>query len=270
MSNTISSSLLTRELIQQTFAAKANVLPPLASIFNIREVPAPLAPSRIIEIATCTATAATVTDGADFESGNTTITNTTITLHQLSKQFGFTSAELQSGITVESVLSKAIEDFTGDIVDAIMAPVTTANYSTALTVGEAAFTEADLQTLFSSVASRERKILLSTPYFSKIRVSWTPPGAVIHEFSRWSGAGANIVGLACDPAGLVVVHSTPNQTAVARSPITIQTVAVPGLNIKCQFSSWATPGTRSLRCALICHVGSAVGIAGSLKLLKSQ
>ena len=270
MSNTISSSLLTRELIQQTFAAKANVLPPLASIFNIREVPAPLAPSRIIELSTCTATAATVTDGADFESGNTTITNTEITLHQYSKQFGFTSAELQSGITVQSVLEKAIEDFTGDITDAILTPVTVANYSTALTVGEAAFTEADLMTLFSSVTSRERKILLSTGYFSKIRASWTPPGAVVHEFSRWSGAGANIVGLACDPAGLVVVHSTPNQTAVARSPITIQTVNVPALGINCQFSSWTTPGTRSMRCALVAYVGSAVGIAGSLKLLKSQ
>ncbi len=270
MSNTINSALITRELIQQTFAAKANVLPPLASIFNVREVPAPLAPSRIVEIATATSTASTIVDGADFESGNSTVSNTEVTLHQLSKQFGFTSAELQSGITVESVLSKAIEDFTGDIVDAIMAPVTTANYSTALTVGEAAFTEADLQALFSSVASRERKILLSTPYFSKIRVSWTPPGAVIHEFSRWSGAGANIVGLACDPAGLVVVHSTPNQTAVARSPITIQTVNVQALGINAQFSSWSTPGTRSLRCALVAYVGSAVGIAGSLKLLKSQ
>ena len=270
MSNTISSSLLTRELIQQTFAAKATCLPPLASIFNVREVPAPMAPSRIVEIATCTATAATIVDGADFESGNTTITNTEVTLHQYSKQFGFTSAELQSGITVESVLAKAIEDLCGDIVDAIMAPVTSGNYSTALTVGEAAFTEADLQTLFSSVASRERKILLSTPYFSKIRASWTPPGAVIHEFSRWSGAGANIVGLACDPAGLVVIHATPNATAIVRSPLTIQTVNIPALGINCQFSSWTTPGTRSMRCALVAYVGSAVGIAGSLKLLKSQ
>ena len=270
MSNTISSNLLTKELIQATFTAKANVLPPLASIFNVREVPAPMAPSRIVEIATCTATAATIVDGADFESGNTTITNTEVTLHQYSKQFGFTSAELQSGITVESVLAKAIEDFTGDIVDAIMGPITSGNYSTAATVAEAAWSESDLMTLFSSVTSRERKILLSTGYFSKIRASWTPPGAVIHEFSRWGGAGASITGLACDPSGLIVVHSTPNQSAIVKAPMRVETVAIPALGINCQFSSWTTPGTRSMRCALVAYVGSAVGIASSLKLLKSQ
>ena len=271
MSNTINASLTTKALIQATLASAAAVAPPLERIFRLAQAPIASRPSLTVEHANCTATPAMVTDPTDWESGNSTVAAVEIPMHSYAKCYGLSNADVQSGSTLASIAGKAAEDFVLELLDVILAPLTTANYgAAAVTASSDVFGQADFDTLASSITSRAKTVVLSTPYAQKVKGPWIPAtGLPVYEIGRWTGAGSNVVGFVADPSALVIIHGKPSTAATSRGPLSLETFTLPGIGIPVELAAWELPGTRSLRVALTVHLGVAVGIVSSLRLIKS-
>ena len=271
MSNTINSALVTKTLVQETIAAATAVCPPLRSAFTLLEVKPP-GPGRTIEVASCSSTAATITNPADWESGNSVVGAVEVALNCYSKVFGLSSSDIQNGIVLQSIAKRAVEDFLADLIGVIVTPLTVANYgAAAVTVASDAWQQSDLESLLSAVTSRRKVCLLAPAYASKVRSAWLPvSNPAVYELSPWTSAGPNVVGAVLDPAGLIVATGLPDASAIGKSPMTVERFTLPGLEIPAELAVWTMPGTRQLRAALSVYLGVAPGVASACKLLKSQ
>ena len=270
MSNTINSSLVTKRLVAETIAAATAVCPPLRNAFTLIETKPP-GPGRTLEIASCSATAATLVNPTDWETGAATVGAVEIAMNLYSKVYGLSADDIQKGITLASIARKATEDFITDLIGILVTPMTVANYGAAVvSVASDAFGQSDLETLLASVNTRRKTVLLHPSYSSKVRSGWLPvTNPAVYEVSPWTSAGANVVGAVLDPAGLIVATGLPDSSAVGKSPMTVERFVLPGLEIPAELCTWVMPGTRQLRAALSVYLGVAPGVTSACKLLKA-
>ena len=270
MSNTLNSSLTTKLLVQETIASAAAVCPPLRSAFTLLEVKPP-GPGRTLEIASCSAKAATLVNPTDWETGAATVAAVEVTMNLYSKVYGLSADDIQKGITLQSIAKRATEDFITDLIGVIVTPLTVANFGAAVvSVASDAFGQSDLETFQASVNSWRKVCLMHTSYASKIRIVWVPiTNPAIFEVSPWTSAGPNVVGAVLDPSALIVATGLPDSSAIARSPMTVERFVLPGLEIPAELCTWVLPGTRQLRAALSVFLGASPGVTSACKLLKA-
>lgn len=281
MSNTISGSLTTDQLIQMAITPLQNSLAPLRA-FTISVPTDPIKPRSTLQIPFVSAgsTTLTITQGASFEAGDATVSNIAVTMAQMSQPFHLNNYDLQGGMRIENLIEINAAKFADSLIDVVLALVTEANFGApVVTSAAAAFAWGDLPALYAALAKSSKKnLILSSPWMAQLA---NQPGyfqAVgsgsggfkvfgwdeVHGCSRFTAAGPNIVGFACHPQALVCAIGLP----MVPNGIDQTVFELPGLGIKVAMTRWTQPATRTSWASLDCMIGAAVGDPSSLKLIK--
>lgn len=280
--NTISATLTTALLSTTSYTVLQNKLAALQALFLQVEADRqkPLAK---VEVPKTTAGATAQTDPTDWESGNSTVTNTEITLHEYSVSFSLSNAQLQNGTQMGWYTYINAVQFANKIIDVLLTPVTVANYGAAsLTSAAATFGPADLATVLADAKNfNQKNLVLDGAYTARLTANsslglgWNNNGAgygfdKIVESNRWSAAGANVVGFVADPLSLVAAAALPIDPPGGNAAFnSLETTTIPMINFPVQVASWIKPGTRVLWMAYDALFGVQTGDTNGLKLIAS-
>lgn len=280
--NTISSTLTTAILDDTVVTILQNKLAPLQALFT--DVMAdPQKPMAVIQVPKVTVGPTVQTDPTDWESGDSTVTNASVTLHEYSASFHITNAELQSGSRIDWLTRIAASNFANKLLDVFAAILTTSNFTNAVVTSSAgAFSVDDLKSLWASAKNFTMKnLVIDGGHFARLMPTSTQSLSVsdgapgywfdgIWYSNRWSAAGSDVVGFVASPEAALVTTALPIEPPGASSAFSsISSATVPGLGITVQTSSWVKPGTRVQWQAFDVLMGVGVCDATALTLLKA-
>lgn len=281
-SNTISATLTTALLSDTVVTVLQNRLAPIGALFT-EVMLDPMKPMATVQVPKVTGGATAQTDPTDWESGNTTVTNTAVTMHEYSVSYHVTNAELQSGTRMEWLAKINAAVLANKILDVIAVPLTVANYGAAcLTSSSTAFGASDLRTIWSAAKDFTlRNLVLDGAYWAQLIPTDTlgfglnqgSPGYGfdgIWYSNRWSAADSNVVGFVASPEAMVIAAGLPIDPPGANTQYSsIGSAVIPGINVPIQTSSWLKPGTRVQWQALDLLLGVAACDTSALELIKS-
>jgi hypothetical protein len=259
--NNFASSLTTQFLQQGVVVPLQAQLAPLNAFTKKWEVDSvkPLATS-MIKFAASGST--TQVDPTDFTAnGDSAVTALPVVMHQLSHPFHLTGKQLNSGIELKDIFDVNIQAFARSIMDTVLAPVTTANFTLpVLTISPAAFGISDLDVLFGAIAkSKIKNLILAGSYFVKVLNKpgffqptgtasggkWKPFGwDFIGQNDEWAGAEANTVGFACNPQAIGVVCGLPLQVDMPN--VVTTKLTLPGVGLECLLNMWMDGNARTV------------------------
>jgi hypothetical protein len=174
--------------------------------------------------------------------------------------------DLNNGLRMEDLRAKAIAAFADTVTVAATAPITAANFTaTPLIRSAAAFNFSDSATLQGQLQKSPTKNLIldgnylarianQPGFFQKTGEGLDDSGSYaaygwkgIYLASNWSGAGANIKGLACAPQAMVRATGLPlNPPNIPGGAFTTSTFEVPGCGVACAMSMWFSLATRTM------------------------
>ena len=206
-------------------------------------------------------------------------------MHQLSHPFHLTNKQLNSGIELADLFEINIQKFAQSIMDTVLAPVTTANFTApVLTINAAAFGLTDLDELWASIAkSKVKNLILAGNYFIKVMNKpgffqptgvesggkWKPFGwDFIGQNDEWQGAEANAVGFACNPQAIGVVAGLPLQ--IEMSNVITRKLTLPGIGIECYLNMWMDGNARTTYATFDIMLGTTSCDLTAGGLIKSQ
>lgn len=281
-SNTIDATLTTSLLSTTSYTVLQNKLAPLQALFL--EVQADrMKPKAKVEVPKTTAGPTAQTDPTNWESGNSTVSYTELTMHEYSASCNISSADLQNGSRMEWLAYITAMSFCNKLIDVILTNVTTVNYGAAVkTIGSAAFGPGDLPDILAAAKDFNTKnLVLDGAYTARLvattalGLGWNNNGAgygfdKIVQNNRWSAAGANVVGFAADPLALPCAVGLPINPPGSNSAFnSIEATTVPIINMPVQLASWVVPGTRILWMAYDNMFGCNTGDTNALKIITS-
>lgn len=264
-SNTYSATLVTSFLMDGSVTDLQNIWAPLKA-FSMDFTQDPYKPLATGVLKHVTAGAATQTDATDFESGNSTVAPVSVTMHQYSQSFQVSNSDLNSGLRMEDLVKINTANFANKVIEVATAPITAAIFTaTPLISAAAAFGFSDLAQLQGQLKkSPIKNLILDGAYIARIANTpgffqqtglvggntgaWKAFGwDVIAQNTDWTGAGANIVGFACNPqaiAGITGLPLTPPN--IPGGIFSTTTATVPGLEASVMLSTWFNPKTRTM------------------------
>ena len=171
------------------------------------------------------------TNPTDWENTNSTVDAVSISVNRYSNGGSITAADLNNGIRMEDITQGVLMGLGSKVMQAVLAPVTTANFTAAPLVAGLdpnAFGFSETRQLYAKLKyANTRNLILDTEYtagllnqptfFQKANEQQNGPGHWTNVFgwdnvfenTEWSGAGANIHGLACDPQAIGVIAGLP-------------------------------------------------------------
>lgn len=215
------------------------------------------------------------TNATDFEGlgagGDSIIDAITITPAQYTSGGHITNAQLNSGFRVADIIEKKLVDLAAKITQVITAPITVANFTTnaALISAPAAFSFSDLATLQGQLKKTSVKnLILDGEYIARIantpgffQMSGTVAGtggagkAAWNAFgwdnialnTDWSGAGANVRGLACGQDAIGIITGLPLNPPEGIPGNIVQTgvAQLTDVNIGVATYAWFSPSART-------------------------
>jgi hypothetical protein len=261
-SNTYSATLTTSFLVAGAVTDLQNRWAPIQA-FTIDFDPDAYKPKAVAQVKHVTAGPTVQTNATNFESGDATVTNIAVTPAQITASFNISNADLQGGLRMENLNTIALANLSNKLIELATAPMTTANFPGPLVCGAPAFGFSELATLQASLKKAPTKnLILDGSYLA--RISNTPgffqkPGTVsggangwqgfgwdgIYHNTDWTGAGANVQGIACAPQAITAVFGLPASPGNIPGGILERTVfTVPGLNVQVALFAWFNPATR--------------------------
>ena len=224
-----------------------------------------------------TAGAAGQTNASNFESGDSTVTNTQISVSHYSQSFHVNDSELNSGLRMENLVTVNISAFADSIIGAAVAPITAANFSTFANIvaSPTSFSWNDMQTAWGNIKkSPIHNALLDGEYLARIinvptqfQRSGVEPGAAWAEFgwdnialnTNWTGAGANVRGFYCNPQAVGAVAGLPlTPPTIPGATLQENTATIPGIDISIADYMWFSLATRTMWCSYDMMFGAAV------------
>jgi hypothetical protein len=287
MGNTYSATLITQHLAKTAITVLQNKFAPLSAFTRQVEVD-PIKPKATVQVKLITAGSTTQTDGTNFESGDSTITNVQVAVHQITQSFAVSNSDLNSGLRLEDLGRVNAKAFASTIQQAVNAVITTGNFTaTPLTSAPAAFGLSDLATLFGQLKkSDEKNLILDGSYFARIvntpgfyqptgtasGAGWKPFGwDYIGECSEWTGAGAGVQGFACHPQAIAVAMGEPaEEVNIPGNILSRETLMVEGLQIPVAFYQWFNPATRTMWCSFDLMFGASAADTTAGVIVKSS
>jgi ATP-dependent protease ClpP protease subunit len=222
----------------------------------------PLAPGILKHV---TAGSTAQTNPTSYESGNSTVAPVTVTPAEHSVSYQISNTDLNSGVRMADLVTVNTANFANIVIEAALAPVTTANFTGGSVVSAAAvfgFSDlAQIQALLKK--SPIKNLILDGAYIA--RIANTPgffqtAGVVggspqawkafgwdgIYQNTDWTGAGANAVGFACHPQAIGGIIGLPMLPAIIPGNILASNVVtVEGLDIQILAEAWFNPATRT-------------------------
>lgn len=209
--NTVDSALVTAHLADGLVVIAQNKLA-MVNLFSREFGVDVIKPLATVQVKKATAGATGQQDPTNFESGDSTLDNIAVTMHQEALSFQISNADLLNGIRMQDIAEINGEAFANQLSDRFTAVMTTANYGTALTIGTAAnFDSADLSPILAVAKNYRRKnLILDGGHLAYITpktleavdyrtASLTLGFDRIAEQNRWTGATANTAGFVCGP-----------------------------------------------------------------------
>lgn len=280
MPNTFSASLVVDMLVDQAITQLQNRLAAISS-FSTDFGTDRMAPKHTVQVPLATAGSATQTDPTNWESGDSTLTNVPVAVSQYSQSFHITNQQLQQGHKLERIIQINLRTFADKIIDVALTPVTTAIFGAATIVSaDVAFGSDELRSLYGALKKSDVKnAVLDSPYFARFLPDNTfqigPKAGLcgfqsVHENTRWTGAGANVVGFACNPQAIAVASGLPLMPAGADQEfIAMDSITIPGLEITVQYAVWFSRSSRTLWASFDIMFGAKEADTSALKIVKS-
>jgi hypothetical protein len=232
-------------------------LAPVMAFARISD-PDPMKPKTSVVFPKVTVGTTAQTNPTDWEQTTATVDLTTVSMNEYSVSFGITNAELQAGSRIEWLTRIHAAVMANKILDVCMAPLTTANFGTALgPYAATSFGPADLQTIRAAAKNYLIKnLIMDGDYIARLipydleSLAFTNGGSrqgfdAIYECNRWSGAGTDVIGAVVDTQAILVVSGLPLMPPGAGTQFASISSEVAGeTGIAIQTSSWFKPGTR--------------------------
>ena len=283
MSNTYASELTTQHLLDGVVTVLQNNFAPLRAFSRTWE-PDPIKPRASCQAKLVTTAPATQVNASNFESGDSVIDHIPVTVDQFTQSFGVSNADQQGGLKLEDLVFANAKKLCEKVIDTALTPVTTANFGAAVvTRSSAAFSTSDLATLWGALRrSNEKNLILDPEWLARVlntpvfyQKTGTTAGSGWEAFgwdfiggnSRWDGAEAKVVGLACNPQALACVCGLPIESP---SPTLERRILdLPDLGIKVAYHVWLSLASRSLRASFDLIFWAALGDASAGKLVMS-
>lgn len=210
-----------------------------------------------------TAGSSTLTDATNFEQGNSTVDVVSVTMHQYSQPFQVSNSDLNSGLRMENLIDVNVAALADKVIAIATAPITVANFTaTPLVKPAGSFGFEDLKTLWGQLKkSPIKNLLLDGEYLAMIlnnpalfqaagsdqgggwaRFGWDG----IYLNTNWTGAGANMVGFACNPQANAVVAGLPlTPPNIPGATLMQSSFTVPDVNISVANYSWFSLQSRT-------------------------
>lgn len=295
MSNTVSSTVFTPELVAESFGIMRNWLAPF-SLFTISRLTDPVKPKSTHVVKFVTSAATPQVNATDFQVGDSKIDPVSVVVDCVSTSFQVSNVDLNSGLRIEDLVLQNAIAHAERLIDYPTALLTAANFGAPLLATPAAtFTSSDLSPVRSAIGKAPIKNLILAPdYYSKIsnhpafiqRTRATPVGGTmvrepyqpmpygfnaIAENSRFDAAESGVVGFACSPSAIVVVMGEPViPTGPYKQTYGTERVGSFSLGIEVLLVTWFALATRTTWAAFITMIGASVGDATAGKLIKSS
>lgn len=267
--NTYSGTLVTNFLMDGAITDLVNVWAMLEafSLASFCDPYKPLATGQMKHVTSGEAAQVATTPPASFEPATgSTVAPITVTMSWINQPMRVGPGDLNNGLRMEDLRSKAIASFADALTVLATAPITAANFlATPLIQTPSAFGLGDLATLQGQLQkSPIKNLILAGPYIARIA---NQPGFFqktgqglqdvggykpygwdgIHLASNWSGAGNNIQGFASHPQAIVRATGLPlNPPNIPGGVFTTSTFEVPGCSVACAMSMWFSLATRTM------------------------
>jgi len=283
MANTFDSALVVDVLRDQAITTLQSRLAPLNS-FSQDFSADQLAPRKTVQVPIATAGSTTLTNPADFESGDSTLGNVEVAVNQYSQPFHLTNDQINSGHRIENIAKINARALANKVIDVALAPVTTANFGSAVVDVDAASDvgASELKTLWAALKDGDtRNVVLDGAIYAQFLPSNLDGFTLdtngrtsgIHGFdgfyynNRWSGAGATINGFACTPQAIAVASGVPTASPADADMVEQENIAIDDLGLTVQANMWISRSSRALWCSYDVMFGAAEGDTSALKLL---
>lgn len=278
--NTISADLLPDTVSDALIVALTTKL----SSFNAfsRDYGAnPMMPLSVVQVRKATSGSTLQTDATNWESGNSTIDAIPVTLHQKSKSFHCTNAELNSGHKIENLAMVNANEFAVSLSELATAVMLVADYGAGTVIGAAAnFASDDLPAILALAKNYNQKnLILDGSYTARLQkldtlgLDWNTSGAFgfdgIFMQNTFTGATANTVGFICDPDAIAVATGLPINAAAASGDIQTSVVTLPSNGLSVQVNTWFSRATRTTWTSYDIMIGAAKGDTAKAEILLS-
>lgn len=268
-------------LLSGSLTPLQNVWAPLMA-FSKDYSPDPYKPLATPTLKNSTAASSTLTDATNFAQGNSTVGALTATMHQYTQPFQISNTDLNSGLRMEDLVTINRGAFANKIIDVALAPVTAANFTaTPVISAPAAFGFSDSAYLQGQLQKADIvNLILDGTYLASLsntpgffqqagtvfgsNTAWQAFGwNMICKNSRWTGAGNNIKGFACNPQALIGIMGLPlTPPNIGQGGIfNVETVTIPGLNISVAIYTWWDVNARTMWTSFDVMAGFALGDA---------
>jgi hypothetical protein len=238
-----------------------------------------MSPLKTVQVPKATGGSTTQTNATNFESGDSTLTNIAVSVSQFSNSFHLTNAQINSGHKMSSLFEINLRQLANKVLDTAFAPVTNANFGAdVVDVASGSFDTDSLKSLWAGIKDADVKnLILDGSYYAQILPtnqdafdlssgSYGFDGIYLNN--RWSGAGSNIVGMACDPSALAVASGIPvTSDAVSSLLIEQEIIEIPDLGISIQFNMWASTASRETWASFDVMFGAAAGDTTAVAIL---
>lgn len=240
-----------------------------------------LAPKKTVEVMLVSAGSTGQTNPTTWESGDSTRVAKEVTVNRYSKSFQCSSAESNQGFQLMQLVKRNAMEFGETLMDVALTPVTVANFTIdPIVAAQAAFGDNELAAGYAKIGAYPEKfaILDSRAYANFLSVDKLSLGAVagrsgmagIYENTRWTGAGANVYGLICNPDAVLVGAALPKDPPEVVSDMLANDVfVIEGLGLPVQYSVWVSRATKTVWASFDVMFGAALGVSAAGVLVKS-
>ncbi len=231
-----------------------------------------------LEIPLNTAVSAAAADPVDFQTGDSTIARSEVTVVHLVKRAYSSRPEENVGHQLTNRINSLARVFALDLFNAATAQLTTAGVGPAsVTVAESSVAIANVQTCIKASGSGHRCALVSNTTMQNIQASltlgsdltWRFPGIQAGVFeAAVTGDGYAYI---CTPEALVGIVGRPEIfSTIPPRDVKIIPLPLPSLGIEVYLSAWFDKASRSGWMAVECLCGFAPGIGGAVKWIKAS
>ena len=281
MANTIDADLLIDTLSQKAITFLGDRLAPL-SAFSTDFSTDELVQEKAVQVPVVSSGATTLTNPTTFESGDTVTSNVAVTVNHYSQPFHITSKQYNQRIRLEMLAQGNLQTLANKISDVWTALVLDASISTTnTTVAQASFVAASAKSMLGQIVKCSRKSLLldgiayaqlapSDKNAFELGASGAYGFDAIFPQTRWTGATANVYGLAAGQEFLAMAAGIPLQApGVADEMVSQKVITIPGLGLPIQVNLWVSRATRQLWCSYDLMFGAAVADGSAAALVLS-
>lgn len=284
MPNTTDSALTTDHRIREMATTiLQNRLAPLGAFsrqFTLDE----LKPKATVQVEVVTAGGTPQTNATNFEDSDNFVATSAavpVTVNQITHGGHLTNSERQGGFALENWVDITVGAFADKIIDTVFTLITEVNFTGAPIVSAAAsFGRNEIKQLWAAVVKGSQKsLILDGDHFAQLLPADLQDFDVLNVGlpgwnrvalnTRWTAAGTNIAGFACDPSAIALAAGLPAVDSNSVTVASIGEIIIPGPNLVVRTFRWYSNSSRTSWFTFDVMLGAAVVNANALRLLKS-